>query len=102
VCRYNVDAVHLLLRAGLVAVTAYDTHLAALMEQGSNYEAVAFANRLLKMVAAAPGSRGLTPSDLPHTCSVLMAASSGRRGTGSSVQMAEHAAAQRGVDMKEA
>lgn len=46
--RYNVDAVDCLIRAHLVQMQQYDQHLAASMENGLNYMAVAFSMQLVQ------------------------------------------------------
>ena len=70
--RYNVDAVDCLIRSHLVNLQQYDLHLAAAMESGLNYMAVAFAMQLVQLylVDERPNSP-VTESDLFHTIEML-------------------------------
>jgi hypothetical protein len=47
--RYNLDAIALLIRCSLINMPTYDLHLSTLMENGSNFEATVFAQRLVHL-----------------------------------------------------
>ncbi|XP_050425870.1 CCR4-NOT transcription complex subunit 1-like [Adelges cooleyi] len=46
--RYNLDAIDILIRAGMVNMTMYDTYLAMSMENGTNYVAMAYVKQFLQ------------------------------------------------------
>jgi hypothetical protein len=46
-CRYNLDAIALMIRFNLINMPTYDLHLSTLIENGLNREATVFAQRLV-------------------------------------------------------
>jgi len=66
--RYNDEAVECLIKAGLVHLTQYDNSLAAFMENGTNYNGVKLAMRLIqKLIVKEKGSELITESDFSNT-----------------------------------
>lgn len=46
--RFNIDAIDVLIRAGLVNMSMYDMHLAMSMENGANYVSMAYVKQFLQ------------------------------------------------------
>ncbi len=70
--RYNLDAIDILIRVQLINMVTYDLHLANSMENGLNFQAVNFAQRLVKLYFLEEPSSGiLNQTDLSHTIETL-------------------------------
>ncbi|KAG8177929.1 hypothetical protein JTE90_000793 [Oedothorax gibbosus] len=71
-CRYNAEAVDLLIRHHLLNLQAYDLHLTQSMENGMNMMAVTFAMQLVKIYLLDERQSGLvTEADLYNTVETL-------------------------------
>jgi len=46
--RFNIEAIDVLIRAGMLNIPIYDLHLAFSMENGTNYVAMAYVKQLLQ------------------------------------------------------
>lgn len=46
--RFNLDAIDVLIRAGMVNISMYDMHLAMSMENGANYVSLAYIKQFLQ------------------------------------------------------
>lgn len=46
--RFNIDAIDVLIRAGMVNISMYDMHLAMSMENGTNYVSMAYVKQFLQ------------------------------------------------------
>lgn len=46
--RFNLEAIDVLIRAGMVNISMYDMHLAVALENGGNYVAMAYVKQLLQ------------------------------------------------------
>lgn len=46
--RFNIDAIDVLIRAGMVNISMYDMHLAMSMDNGANYVAMAYIKQFLQ------------------------------------------------------
>lgn len=46
--RFNIDAIDVLVRAGMINISMYDMHLATSMDNGANYVAMAFIKQFLQ------------------------------------------------------
>ncbi|VDP15420.1 unnamed protein product [Soboliphyme baturini] len=71
-CRFNVDAVDILIRSQLVNMVTYDLQLAQSMESGMNYPAVHFAQQLVRLYFVEERGFGvISEPDLSNTIEVL-------------------------------
>ncbi|KAF8774617.1 CCR4-NOT transcription complex subunit 1 like protein [Argiope bruennichi] len=79
-CRYNPEAVDLLIRNHLINLQAYDLHLTQSMENGMNMMAVQFAMQLVKMYLLDERHTGLvSEADLYNTVETLGRITSNQR-----------------------
>ncbi|CAL1280479.1 unnamed protein product [Larinioides sclopetarius] len=79
-CRYNPEAVDLLIRNHLINLQAYDLHLTQSMENGMNVVAVQFAMQLVKMYLLDERQTGLvSEADLYNTVETLGRITSNQR-----------------------
>lgn len=46
--RFNIDAIDVLIRAGMVNISMYDMHLAMSMDNGANYVSMAYIKQFLQ------------------------------------------------------
>lgn len=46
--RFNIDAIDVLIRAGMVNISMYDMHLAMSMDNGANYVSMAYVKQFLQ------------------------------------------------------
>lgn len=46
--RFNIDAIDILIRAGMVNISMYDMHLAMSMDNGANYVSMAYVKQFLQ------------------------------------------------------
>ncbi|PVD20962.1 hypothetical protein C0Q70_19125, partial [Pomacea canaliculata] len=81
--RYNIDAVDILIRSGLVSLQQYDAFLSSVIENGLNSVAVSFAMQLLQRLCIEEKhpSNGISESDFPNTIETLASIASRSRGS---------------------
>uniref|UniRef100_A0A914UVV1 CCR4-NOT transcription complex subunit 1 n=1 Tax=Plectus sambesii TaxID=2011161 RepID=A0A914UVV1_9BILA len=69
--RFNLDAIDVLIRSNLIQMPTYDLHLSALMENGSNFEATVFAQRLIKLYLTSDRNQVNVQEHLPNTFDII-------------------------------
>uniref|UniRef100_A0A914DTZ4 CCR4-NOT transcription complex subunit 1 n=1 Tax=Acrobeloides nanus TaxID=290746 RepID=A0A914DTZ4_9BILA len=69
--RFNADAMDVIIKHQLINISLFDQHLKALMDNGSNFQATYFAQKVVKLYLLDQTRFVPVANVFPHTCDVL-------------------------------